>query len=261
MELVGEQVQPLVTITMAIRGKPTWLREALESVRGQTFSSWRFVGFLDGPNPEAQKIIEDFGDKFLFMKSSNHNGVSRARNEIIRHTDSRYVANLDYDDIWPKEHLETLVEHLETDLSIVLIGSSAREMDETGRPTGKYRRASSVFLRSQLLFRNCFVHSSVVFRREAALASGLYNEQISIAEDYDFVMRLATVGKIKNLPNHSIAYRMHGNQSSSVAPNHLEVGFIGVSRKLLAVSIGAPPAIAGLAHRTWLLRNRARSRE
>lgn len=259
MKVVAEQVQPLVTISMAIRGKPTWLREALESVRNQSFASWGFIAFLDGPNLEAQKIIEEFGDKFQIMRSSKHSGVAKARNEIIRRTDSKYIANLDYDDTWPRDHLKTLIDHLESDHSTVLIGSSAHVMDELGRPTGKYRRVSSTFLRFQLLFRNCFVHSSVVYRREAALTSGLYNEQIRIAEDYDFVMRLATVGKIKNLPNHSIAYRAHGNQSSNVAPNHQEVGFIAATRKILAESIGAPPAIVSLAHRTWLLRNRARS--
>jgi glycosyltransferase involved in cell wall biosynthesis len=246
---------PIVTITMAIRGTSSWLEEALESVRNQSLKEWRFVGFLDGPNPKARALIEKFGKNFEVQESSQNVGAARARNEIVRGSRSEYIANLDYDDVWPQTHLERIVKIMDSNQDLVLVGSSANVIDEAGIQTQDQRKVPAHFLRTQLLLRNCFVHSSVVYRRRAGLEAGLYNEEIRIAEDYDFWLRLSCIGSIRNLPKEFISYRSHSAQESKTPPTFVEANHVYRSKEKLAKKARIPRFIARLAHQFWLARN------
>lgn len=247
---------PSVTITMAIRGTSIWLEEALESVRNQSLKDWRFVAFLDGPNPKARALIEKFGKNFEVEESGQNVGAARARNEIVRGSRSEYIANLDYDDVWPHTHLEKIIELMDTNRDLVLVGSSANIIDEIGIQTKDQRRVPVHFLRTQLLFRNCFVHSSVVYRRKAGLEAGLYNEEIRIADDYDFWLRLSSVGNVCNLPKEFISYRSHSAQESKTPPTFSEAAHVYASKEKLAKKARIPHFIVPVSQHFWLARNR-----
>ena len=175
----------VVTVVMPIRGNCAWLTAALTSVKNQSFESWRFVGYLDGPNSDAARIISGFGDKFSTIESETNVGAAEARNRVIRQASTEFIACLDYDDIWPVNHLDNLLGLFESAERLVLAGGSASWIDLNGRPTGKTWRAPARFLKFQLLFRNCFAHSSVVFRRNAAIQAGLYDSEMTRAYDHD----------------------------------------------------------------------------
>ncbi len=64
-----------VSVLMAIRGDPTWLSDALNSLSRQTFKSWEFLGVLDGPNDEAERILIGHGTRFQYEVTPNPLGA------------------------------------------------------------------------------------------------------------------------------------------------------------------------------------------
>ena len=75
----GGQVGAQVSIVMAVHGNVTWLSAALDSILRQTFESWEFRCVLDGPNMEAESIIETFGTRFPYVILPRHLGGPAAR--------------------------------------------------------------------------------------------------------------------------------------------------------------------------------------
>lgn len=59
-----------------------------------------------------------------------------------------------------------------------------------------------------------FIHSSVMFVKDKALDCGGYDESLSVAEDYDLWLKLGCVGKIANLSNKIVKYRIHDENIS-----------------------------------------------
>src|SRR5207245_2498080 len=60
------------------------------------------------------------------------------------------------------------------------------------------------------LFENAFIHTSVVFPRQAALSRvGGYDESMAYAEDHALWSRLMQLGRTMNLEQRLVDYRTH----------------------------------------------------
>jgi hypothetical protein len=70
-------------------------------------------------------------------------------------------------------------------------------------------------IRTSLLVENVISQPSVMWRRNFFLQHQLYyNPCFDVAEDYDFLVRVAQVGQIANLPQVYFYYRWHPGQES-----------------------------------------------
>ena len=67
-----------------------------------------------------------------------------------------------------------------------------------------------------LLSDNHFLHSSLMVRTEAMRKIGGYDEKYVYSSDYDLLSRLALSGKIENLPDILMMYRLHDTQISQL---------------------------------------------
>jgi len=61
---------------------------------------------------------------------------------------------------------------------------------------------------------NCFVHSSMTFRRKALLAIGGYSLEYPQSQDYELLLRLTGHFKLANLDEPLVRYRIHPDQVS-----------------------------------------------
>ena len=71
-------------------------------------------------------------------------------------------------------------------------------------------------IRERITERTCFVHSSLLMKREDLLATP-YRPSMDGAEDVDLILRLAERGKITNLDTRLLDYRLHPTQESFCA--------------------------------------------
>jgi hypothetical protein len=56
---------------------------------------------------------------------------------------------------------------------------------------------------------NCIAQPSVMARTTALIEAGGYRPDFPAAEDYDLWLRTARLGKVHNLPEARVAYRIH----------------------------------------------------
>ena len=102
---------PDVSVVMIFLNGERFIREAIESVLGQTFQSLELLlcddGSSDGSTDIAKAFVELHPDRVRYLEHEGHinKGMSAARNLGIAHSRGSYIAFIDCDDVWRPQKL------------------------------------------------------------------------------------------------------------------------------------------------------------
>lgn len=203
---------PEVSVVVPFADTPArFLREAVDSVFGQTFDRWELLLVDDGSDGEAGATAGRYAERHpdrvrvLTHPGGGNRGPSAARNLGLREALSDFVAFLDSDDVWLPSKLEEQTAMIcERPTVGMLYGISLYWFSWTGRPEDRERdfapplgvRPGAVLAPPGPLPRHLGggaavpCPSSVLVRREVALAvggfeawfRGLYEDQLFFAK-------------------------------------------------------------------------------
>lgn len=203
-----------VSVVMSVYNGKKFIREAIESVLSQTFEDFEFIIVDDCSNDGTLEIARSYtSDKRIKIITNERNmGLTRSLNAGIRYASARYIARMDGDDISLPERLERQVDFLDKNRDVGLLGSAACLIDEDGTilrimPVTEDNEG----IQRTLLRRNCFVHSSIMFRRDVFEEIGGYRDEFECAEDYDLILRISEHCKVHNLKDILCKYRLNKN--------------------------------------------------
>jgi GT2 family glycosyltransferase len=209
---------PAISVLMPVRNGERFIAEAVESVLTQSFGNLELVVVDDGSTDSTPEILEQIASRdprlVIRRREPGHN-LTEVRNFAAACARAPLLAPLDADDVALPDRLQSQTEFLATHPEVVLLGGQALLIDGSGREFGKAEYPTTDHdLRVALQKGNQFVHSSTVFRRDAFEAVGGYRTNFEYAEDFDLYLRLAEVGRMANLPNVVVGYRLHGDQET-----------------------------------------------
>jgi len=184
----------------------------------------------DGSDDETPEIAGSFAKRdarVRYLRNPENLGIQRTLNRGLCEARGRYVARLDDDDVWlDGGKLGSQADFLDSHPDHVLVGTGAIVADEQGRELFRFMGLlTDEKIRNTLLRKNCFTHSTVMFRRDAVLAVGGYSEDARTrhVEDYDLWLRLGTRGLLANLPLFAIQSTLRsGNISWRNKPEQLK---------------------------------------
>lgn len=108
---------PLVSVIMAVYNYGRYLREAIDSVLGQTYPTYELVIVNDGSTDETEEIALSYGSRIRYHLQK-HQGLSAPKNQGVRLARGEYVTFLDADDIWPEKRLQMLMAPFLNDMEI-----------------------------------------------------------------------------------------------------------------------------------------------
>jgi glycosyltransferase involved in cell wall biosynthesis len=187
-----------------------YLREAVESILGQTFTDFEFIIIDDGSTDKTAKILRAIDDERVrILENENNMGVADSRNRGLSLARGEYVAIMDADDISLPDRLEKEVEFLDNHPATGIVGSAYISIDESGNETMVVTfPTDNATLQDRLLQHCCFHHGSVLIRKECLEAIGGYRLDFKVAEDYDLFLRLAEGFEVANLAEPLYKYRV-----------------------------------------------------
>jgi hypothetical protein len=122
---------------------------------------------------------------------------------------------MDADDIAHPNRFKMQLDFLSHQSLVVIgCGTQVRFINSKGMVLG-YSHLPTAWsqIRERITQRTCFVHSSLLMKREDLLATP-YRPSMDGAEDVDLILRLAERGKITNLDTRLLDYRLHPTQES-----------------------------------------------
>jgi len=192
-----------------------YVREAIASIRTQTYQDFELIiiddGSTDATAEACRKTIA--GDPRCRLISRPNTGIVGALNDgfaVARCTD--YIARMDADDVSEPDRFHRQVEYLETNPDCVAVGCRAFAIDSDGDPVclldsppGHAEIEEDLFLGRG----GAILHPSVMIRREAFVRVNGYDLRFQLAEDLDLYFRLGEIGRLANVPEVLLKYRLH----------------------------------------------------
>ena len=207
---------PTVSVIITTYNRANLVGKAIESVLNQSYRDFELIIIDNSLIDDTRRVVESFGDKRLKCIHPEENlGSCDALNRGLGFANGKYIAILDDDDCWLDENkLKQQVDFLESHPEYVLVGTNIIMVDEEGVELSRSCYPEKDWeIRDEMLMRNCFAHSSVMYRTLEALSFGGYSP-VGVAhysrhpDDYDLWLKLGTVGKIANLPVFSVGYTL-----------------------------------------------------
>lgn len=202
---------PEISVIMSVsQEKPSYLKEALESILRQTYTNFEFLIVDDGAPKEIAEILEHYAaldTRILILKNTINKGLTKSLNIAIQQAQGNYIARMDSDDVSLPQRLEKQLLYIQ-EKKIDLLGTGCLLINAEGTQVQDQPGKNPHLQKQSLLKGNFFIHSSL-FGTKAVFCE-LYNEAFLRAQDYEFLLRVLAKGyALENMQESLIAYRLH----------------------------------------------------
>ena len=205
-----------LSVLLPVHNGQKFLRRALDSILQQSYRDFSIVAVNDGSEDDTASVLSHYSehDKRIVVLTLPRVGLPAALNCGLEFCSGSYVARMDADDIALPHRFEKQLQFLDANPEVVAVGSFVELIDEDGWPIGRAfdKSVTHEDIVDALLMRRKNVsgicHPSVMMRTEAVKRVGGYRN-VLMGEDIDLFLRLAEVGKLANIPEVLLKYRVH----------------------------------------------------
>ena len=191
-----------ITVLMPVYNAEMYLNKAIDSILNQTFKDFEFLIIDDGSTDGSSEILNGYDDKRIRIIRQENAGVAKALNNGLDHAYGKYIVRMDADDISHPNRIEKLYHFMMQNPEFIGVGSNINWIDKEGDFIFKFLNPSltDTQIRTNFLKTNPFIHVSMIYLRDEALAVGKYPILLNF-EDYGLWSNLLKKGKMCNIPD------------------------------------------------------------
>lgn len=204
-------MNPQVTVLMSVYNGMPYLPKAIRSILNQNYDKLELLVIEDGSTDGSLQYLQGIMDNRLRLEINTVNmGMAASLNKGLLLARGAYIARLDADDIALPNRIKTQFDFMEMNKEVELCGSFAQVISENEDELFVWRQAMTPLeIKWKMLFKNPFIHSAVMFRKETVLRNSIRYENLSGTEDYKLWSEILKYGKGVNLDQVLIQYRRH----------------------------------------------------
>jgi glycosyltransferase involved in cell wall biosynthesis len=186
--------EPLITVVTPTHNRRDKVLRAVESVLSQSMTRFEHIVVDDGSTDGTEAALARIRDPRLIYVGAKWRGANAARNAGIERARAPVVAFLDSDDVYLPHRLERTLTWFDDNPALQVLLSSYVSL-KGNRATNCVNRTA--FLNPSMLERAVVVQtafvagSAITARREALLAIGGYDSDITRMQDRELLLRLA----------------------------------------------------------------------
>ena len=209
---------PLVSVVMNCRNGEKFVREAIDSVLGQSIDDWELVFWDNRSTDSTAEIVKSCGDcRIRYFLSDSDDDLGQARNRALSHASGEWVAILDSDDVWHSNFLEKQLTLLK-EVGASLIYSNAESFYPDGRKHLYSKRSDKspvrIDYRALALDYDICISAVVFKRRILSELSYVIDPALKVAEEADLFIRIANRYPVVFNPEVLARYRMHAGSDT-----------------------------------------------
>lgn len=211
---------PFISVIIPTFNSANLLKEAINSVLAQTYSDYEIIVVDDGSTDHTSDIVAYYSNKITYIYQNNSH-ISVARNNGFRHSNGKYIAHLDADDIWLPQKLEKQVNILISypEAAMVTCDGYLWITEQNNKPQQLLSeilpKQKSGHIFSYIYKTNPIPTSSAVIAHWAWEKLGGLNENMRRGQDSEFFNRISALGSIYYCPEPLMKYRRHGSNTCS----------------------------------------------
>jgi len=199
-----------------------FIARALRSIIVQSVREFEIIVIDDESTDRTADIVKKIGaadSRIRYFRNEYNLGIQKSLNRGLREARGEYIARIDDDDEWiDPQKLEKQLAFFKKHPDCVLVGIGVIVVDEEDEELFRYLLPETdEKIRKKIFYKNCFIHSGVVFKKDAAMKFNGYDESEKVRhiEDYNLWLKLGTVGKLANLPIYGVKFTLRSGNISS----------------------------------------------
>lgn len=187
------------TIIITCFNREKYLGRAIRSAISQRFprNDFEVIVVDDGSTDHSRQVAEDYGNEIVLISHEENRGLPAARNTGIRRARGRYVVNLDSDDYLHEDLLYVEHLHLALNLHWGAVSCDYVLVDEFEQHISRVSGAVKP------------IASGIMFRKDALIGIGLYDEEMRLCEDEDLRLRFMQQNYIGHVELPLYRYTQH----------------------------------------------------
>jgi glycosyltransferase involved in cell wall biosynthesis len=241
-----------VTVGIPTYNRCAYLREAMESVLGQTFGDFNLLISDNGSTDGTEDMVREYAraeKRIIYHRFPKNCGMARNLGHILMSPDAEFVALLPDDDLWLPHHLASALEALQNVPNAVLFACTAESFGEEAEhdlhlPDWVYGSKSRHVIDTTKRFvpwlkESPVAAASVVFRGAARDQVTWYNDDRFGPRDWLFWGQISMCGLTVFDSAVGVKYRWHkGNQSNDLMKGKMAIAqFRYVIRQLATLAL------------------------
>jgi len=208
--------EKLVSIILNCFNGEQYLKEALNSIKNQTYKNWELIFWDNKSTDKSKQIFKSFkNSKFKYFIAKKHTSLYSAKNLAIKKSKGEFISFIDVDDTWERNKLELQVKLFEDKEVAVVYGNSWLKNEKFNKKKKfiNYKIEEGYIYKSLIKKYNVGILTAII--RKSFLKKK-FNNKYNIIGDYDLFLSLAKKFKFKAIQNPVATYRIHENNLSNL---------------------------------------------
>lgn len=205
---------PKVTVLLPTYNSSEFIQSTIESIMNQTFQDFELLIMDDGSTDNTSDIVKLYTDPRIRYVLCSHDYIATL-NKGLELATGKYIARIDADDLMVPERLQVQYDFMEQHGDIIACGAFMESFGKNRNIMPAETEYHSIVI--TMILGNTLYNPTGFFRMEDIKKNKIrYNKNFAHAEDYKFWTDLAKIGKLANISEILVKYRIHDNQVSFV---------------------------------------------
>jgi len=212
---MNKNVNPKISVLMPVYNCMRFIEESINSILNQTFRDYEFIIIDDCSSDGTFEYIQSLYDpRIRIIRKTQRTGITVSLNMGLDVAKGEYIARMDGDDISVPNRFERQVAFMDENPEVVACGGG---YEAIGIPDIKYvPNSSNDDIILDLFSFSCIAHPTVFLRSIILKNNNIrYDLNYEPAEDYKMWTILSEYGKLANIKDVLLYYRLHPNQISN----------------------------------------------
>lgn len=209
----------MISVMMPVYNNISYLKDSIDSILSQTFDDFEFIIVDDGSTESVWDIINSYEDKRIIkLRNEKNIGLTKSLNICLRKASGDFFARQDSDDRSVNTRFEKEMKHFNGKYDLVT--TYGYVVDENGhRIPYPYYDSDIRAAFTNIKERNFLLGASAIFTKKVFDKIGFYDEEIYLAQDYNYWIRVLKYFKNYVVPEELYVTRKH---NKSVRRMHTE---------------------------------------
>ncbi len=205
--------KPLVSIIMNCYNSDKYLKDAIDSVYKQTYTSWEIIFWNNKSTDNSKNIALSYDEKIRYFESDSFLNLGNARCKACKKARGKYLAFLDCDDLWLHDKLERQVELFENSKETIglVYGKTIYYSEFKKKKLKRYQPTLDGYLFDKLINNNFVSFASAIILKDKYFEIGGFPTHLKHSTDYWIFLKLAKKYPFKAIKVDCCVHRLHQN--------------------------------------------------